>query len=120
MSEAKKYSGGCHCGAVRYDVEVDLSQPVTACNCSICSKRAHLLSFVPASKFQLLKGEDKLTDYQFNKMHIHHNFCSKCGIESFARGAMPDGTAMIAVNARCLDGVDPETLTVKHFNGRAL
>jgi len=66
-SVPETHHGGCHCGAVRYRVEIDLSKPVMQCNCSICSRTGTLLSFVPASAFTLEKGEGSLTDYQFNK-----------------------------------------------------
>ncbi|RYE37343.1 MAG: GFA family protein, partial [Hyphomicrobiales bacterium] len=50
---------------------------------------------------------------------IHHLFCKACGIQSFARGKNPkDGADMIAVNARCLDGVEPDTLTINKIDGR--
>ncbi len=70
--------------------------------------------------FKLLSGEDALTDYQFNKHNIHHLFCSTCGVKSFGRGTAPDGKKMVAINARCLEGVDPEKLSVQHFDGKAL
>ena len=119
MSAMKSYSGGCHCGKVRYEVQADI-QHVMSCNCSICSKKGPLLTFVPATQFKLLSGEDGMTDYQFNRNAIHHLFCATCGIESFARGAMPDGTPMCAINVRCLDGLDFASLPVKHFDGRAM
>ncbi len=115
---AQKYSGGCQCGAVRYEVTVDLDSTIT-CNCSRCGRLGSILAFAPAQDFTLLSGEDALTDYQFNRKAIHHLFCSACGIQSFARGAMPDGTPMIAVNARCLDGVDPAALSPKAVDGRS-
>ena len=113
------HTGGCHCGAVRYEVESELDQAM-ACNCSICTKRGHLLSFVPADRFRLLSGEERLTDYRFGGMVIHHVFCATCGVGSFARGAMPDGTAMVALNMRCVDGVDVGSLTLTPFDGRGL
>jgi len=119
MPGARTHSGGCHCGRVRYAVETDLSR-VVSCNCSICTKRGLLLAFVPPERFTLQAGEDALTDYQFGRKTIHHLFCASCGVESFARGRTPDGTEMIAVNVRCLDGVDPETLERTPFDGRQL
>ncbi|MCR4266823.1 GFA family protein [Nitratireductor sp. ZSWI3] len=113
-----RYEGGCHCGAVRYSVEVDLANPIT-CNCSYCSKRGSILAFAPAGNFSLEKGESSLTEYRFNTKRIAHLFCSTCGMQSFGRGAMPDGTEMVAVNVRCLDGVDPNTLTTQEFDGRS-
>jgi hypothetical protein len=118
MANAKEHSGGCHCGKVRYTVTTDMAQ-VMSCNCSICQKRGHWLTFVPEDQFELLSGEDDLTDYQFYKRKIHHLFCKTCGIESFARGSMPDGRKMIAVNVRCLDDVDLSALTPKEVNGRS-
>ena len=114
------YTASCHCGAVRYTVEADLSQPVVACNCSMCGRSGTLLAFVPADKFTLVQGEDSLTDYRFNKNVIHHFFCKVCGIKSFARGVGPGGKAMAAINVRCLDGVDPAKLQVTHFDGRSV
>jgi hypothetical protein len=111
------YTGGCHCGAVKYEVEMDLGK-VMACNCSICGKSGTLLQFVPEDKFTLTSGDDSLTAYTFNKHVILHNFCKTCGIKSFARGKKPDGTAMVAINARCLDGIDVFALEVTQFNGR--
>ncbi|MCP3104061.1 GFA family protein [Myxococcus sp. K15C18031901] len=120
MSETQKsYEGGCHCGRVRYEVKLDLSQPVITCNCSICQKSGGMLTFVPTELFTLRSGQDALTDYQFNKKVIHHLFCSSCGVRSFARGTTPDGKAMIAINARCLDGVDAAALKTMPVDGRS-
>jgi hypothetical protein len=117
MANATDYTGGCHCGKVRYEVKADLGAPVYACNCSMCGKKGSLLTFVPTSDFKLLSGEADLTKYNFNKNVIDHLFCSTCGVTSFARGKKPDGTAMIALNARCLDGVDPQKLNITHVDG---
>ena len=64
------------------------------------------LAFVPEAAFTLVKGQDDLRDYQFNKHNIHHLFCKTCGVASFARGTRRDGAPMIAINVRCLDGFD--------------
>jgi hypothetical protein len=116
-ANVNEYTGGCHCGKVRFEVKADLGAPVYACNCSICGKKGALLTFVGPSDFKLLSGEEALTKYQFNKKVIDHFFCSTCGVTTFARGKKPDGTAMIALNARCLDGVDPLKLSVTHVDG---
>lgn len=118
MTEGKKYTGGCHCGRVRYEVTAELDG-VISCNCSICSKKGTLLTFVPADRFKLLAGEG-LTDYQFHRNVIHHLFCSTCGVESFATGKGVDGGTMYAVNVRCLDDVELSSLKVRHFDGRSL
>src|SRR5947209_6999302 len=116
MAQTKTFTGGCHCGSVRYRVTTDLAH-VIACNCSHCAIKGLLLTFVPPAQFELLSGADALSDYQFNRKVIHHLFCPACGVESFARGRKPDGTEMVAINARCLDGVDVAALTLVPFDG---
>src|SRR5687768_3256700 len=108
------HKGGCHCGAVRYHVDVDLAKPAIVCNCSICSRSGTMLSFVPAGSFTLEQGGDALVSYHFNKRHIDHLFCKTCGIKSFARGKAPDGSEMVAVNVRCLDDLDLAKIETKH------
>lgn len=120
MSEPTTYRGGCHCAKVRYEVDLALG-PVIACNCSMCEKKGTLLAFVPAERFRLVSGEEALTHYRFNKHVIDHNFCSACGITSFARGKRPtDGAPLVAINVRCLDEVDVSALEVKHYDGKKL
>jgi len=119
MSASETHTGGCHCGKVRYRVDIDLGAPVISCNCSMCGRSGTLLSFVPAAQFQLLSGDDLLTEYQFNKHVIHHLFCRVCGIKSFARGIDRTGGATVAVNTRCLDGVDVARLNVTAFDGKS-
>ncbi len=113
-----KHLGGCHCGKVRFEVDINLEKAIS-CNCSICMKRGSLLDFVPESNFKLLSGEAELKDYQFNKRVIHHLFCKNCGILSFGKGAAPDGTKMVAINVRCLDGVDLSKLKIQEYDGRS-
>jgi hypothetical protein len=113
------YSGGCQCGAVRYEVSAEIGE-VMSCNCSRCQKLGWLLTFVPASDFRLTAGEDATSSFQFNKHNIHHLFCKTCGIESFARGKGPGGAEMVAINVRCLDNVDPDSFKVKKVDGRSL
>lgn len=112
------YSGGCQCGAVRYQAVADLDGTIT-CNCSRCQKLGAILTFTPASAFKLEKGEEHLSEYKFNKHVISHLFCKTCGIQSFARGTMPDGTQTIALNVRCLDGANLDALQPQKVNGAA-
>ncbi len=120
FNDMKTYSGGCHCGAVRYEVDIENLTEVMECNCSICSKRGWLLTFVPTTAFRLIQGDNMLTDYQFNKKMIHHLFCKVCGTASFGRGSDGDGNEMIAINTRCLDTLDLQTLKVMHYDGKSV
>jgi hypothetical protein len=114
------HQGSCHCGQVQFEARLDLTKPVAVCNCSICERTGTMLSFIPAGDFKLHAGEDSLTDYQFGKQIIHHVFCSRCGVRAFARGQMPDGTKMVAVNVRCIDGIDLDKLQTTKFDGRSV
>lgn len=114
-----QYQGSCQCGAVTYDVDVDLGSTIT-CNCSRCQAMGFVLAFTPGEKFQLKSGEGELTEYRFGKKTIQHLFCRTCGVESFARGAMPDGTPVVAINVNCLAGVDPRALKSHHVDGRSV
>jgi len=118
MPDQRTFSGGCHCGQVRFEVTTDLAQ-VMSCNCSICTKHGLLLTFVAPEQFALRAGAEDLSEYQFNKKVIHHRFCPVCGVESFARGAKPDGAPMVAINVRCLEGVYIGALKPMPYDGRS-
>jgi hypothetical protein len=114
------YSGGCQCGKVRYEVQMDIGE-VLACNCSRCGRLGSLLAFALASRFKLLSGDADLRKFEFNKRRIEHQFCSTCGIQSFAIGTQPKtGEKMAAINVRCLDGIDVDALKVRKVDGKSL
>jgi hypothetical protein len=111
------YQGSCHCGRVAFEVEGQI-EGVMACNCSICRRKGALMWFVGRDKLRLLTPEADLASYAFNKHVIQHRFCPNCGIHTYGEGKDPKGNAMAAVNVRCLDDVDLESLPVTHYNGR--
>ena len=110
-------SGSCHCGAVRFTVEGEVDQAME-CNCSHCSRKGFLLWFVARSALNIGSGADKLTTYTFNKHAIQHQFCSVCGVQAFGLGNMPDGTETAAINIRCLEGIELESIPRVAVNGR--
>jgi hypothetical protein len=109
------YRGGCHCGAVKFEVEAPEQLQCTECNCSICSKSGYLHLIVPKSCFRLLQGQSSLVTYTFNTGVAQHHFCGTCGVKSFyIPRSNPDG---VDVNIRCLEPL-PAELEVKQFDGR--
>ncbi|KND50442.1 MAG: Gfa-like protein [Parcubacteria bacterium C7867-007] len=112
-----KYNGACHCGAVKFEAEADLSTAVS-CNCSHCQMKGLILVFVPKDNFTLLTPEAPLTEYLFNKKSIHHQFCSVCGVQPYAYGNGPEGTAMCGINLRCVESVDIDSLSPTKLNGK--
>jgi hypothetical protein len=113
------HTGGCHCGKIAYSFEGEIGT-VLDCNCSLCGKRGGLLQFIPEAAFTLKTSRENLGSYRFNKHHIEHHFCPECGIAPFSEGLDPKGNKVVAINVRCVEGVDPQALTIKHFNGRDL
>jgi len=114
-----QYRGSCHCGKVAYEVEGEFGQAVS-CNCSLCARRGSLLAFAPRNNFKLLRGEEDLTTYTFNKHVIQHRFCKHCGVQSFAFGKDRQGNQIAAINLRCLENFEFDKLPVTHFDGRSL
>lgn len=118
MSEGMRWrQGGCHCGAVRFEVETPSVIEVEDCNCSMCARTGFLHIILPTSRFRLLQGQDKLTSYTFNTGVARHMFCGVCGVKAFyVPRSNPDG---YSVNLRCLD--DPrgfDEVRIVNFDGR--
>lgn len=111
------YTGSCHCGAVKFQVDADITGAMT-CNCSRCHRLGWSLAFVPAAQFTLLNGEEHLTEYRFNTKKIAHLFCKTCGVEGFGKGVGPDGSETVAVNLRCIDDLDLKALPTTEYNGK--
>ena len=118
MPDSRTFTGGCHCGMVRFECTSDLAM-VTACNCSICTKKGLHFAFLPPANFQLRAGEDNLKEYLFNRRAIRHQLCIDCGVDVFARGKKPDGTEVVAVNVSCVDGIELGNLTMTRLDGRS-
>lgn len=107
-------TGGCHCGAVRFEV-AGAPAKVLVCNCSICTKKGYLHWIVPLADFRVVSGAGALTTYRFNTGVAQHHFCATCGCAPFyVPRSDPD---KIDVNARCLDDVDLAALPVETSAG---
>jgi len=115
-----KRTGGCHCKAVRYEVEIDLAKPAIECNCSHCQIKGLLLSYVPWTKVTMLSGEENLTLYRFNTEKIDHYFCATCGVQPFGRAIGKEGEAGCMINVRTMDEVDLAAITRMPFDGRSM
>lgn len=107
----KTYQGRCHCGAVTFEVDLDLSQNTYRCNCSICRRTRFWAAVAQENGFRLLSGEDQLTLYRFNTLKNEHYFCQHCGVRAFGIGNETPVGKMYGVNIGCLEGLSEQVLS---------
>ena len=112
------YTGSCHCGRVRFEVEGDCTE-VIECNCSHCSRKGYLLWFVARSALKVKSPDEAMATYKFNKHVINHHFCPSCGCAPFGYGVGPNGAPTAAINIRCLEGVDLATVKRLPYDGKS-
>ena len=112
----KTYTGSCHCGKVRFEADIDLSQGTVKCNCSTCTKTRSWISFVGPQHIRLIAGAGSQTEYQWTppgkeRPSIQYHFCATCGTRMPARGDVPElGGIVYAIPLASLDDVDPGEL----------
>ena len=111
----REYRGHCHCGAVQFEIESDLSEPIR-CNCSICIRRSAVMHYVEPENFQILRGEDALVSYQFGRKSGTNYFCGTCGVFPFLHSRWK-GESSYAVNTGCLQGINPYELVPELVDG---
>jgi hypothetical protein len=108
------HRGGCHCGAVAFEVDAPARIIASECNCSICRLTGYLHLIVPRARFRLLRGADSLLEYTFNTATARHLFCRHCGVKSFyVPRSNPDG---YSVNVRCLELSSLEQVDIEPFD----
>ena len=119
----KTYSGSCHCGAFRFEADVDLGEGTLKCNCTSCTKARSWLVFASPDRFRVTAGLDSQAVYQWRAgSYLQFHFCKTCGIRTPARGvAEALGGAFHAIQVTLLEDVDPAELAgapIRYVDGR--
>jgi hypothetical protein len=107
----KTYKGSCHCGAVNFEADIDLSSGTYKGNCSICTKTRNWNVIIKPEDFRLTTGEGELKDYQFGPRIGHYLFGQTCGVRTFFRGYVEQiGGDYVAVQISSLNNVDSQEI----------
>jgi hypothetical protein len=116
---ATTHRGSCHCGAVRFEAELDPSAGGARCNCTICTKIAQVGAIVKPSAFRLLAGEESLSTYEWGLKTSRRFFCKHCGVHAFGRGHLKElGGDYVSINLNALDDIDVGTVALSYWDGR--
>src|SRR5207245_517203 len=70
-----KHRGSCHCGAVRFEVALNLAGGLSRCNYTICTKIGSTGTCVKPEAFTLLAGEPNLGIYAWGGKISVRYFC---------------------------------------------
>jgi hypothetical protein len=113
------HTGGCHCGAVRYEAELDLAGGGAQCNCSVCAKINGVTTLVKPAQFRLVQGADSLSTYEWGARIGQRKFCKHCGVHVFAPGHLKEvGGDYVSIALNTLDDFDLSKTTVRYWDGR--
>jgi hypothetical protein len=114
----KKHRGSCHCGEVRFEVEIDAANG-SRCNCTLCTKTSVTSGMTKPSAFVLKSDESKLGMYEWGGKISKRYFCKQCGVHCFGRGHLEQlGGDYVAINLNCLDDIDVRNVSVIYWDGR--
>jgi hypothetical protein len=117
--DAKKHLGNCHCGAVRFEVDIAADARVGRCNCTICRRTAVTGMIVKPAAFRLLSGKESLTEYEWGGRIAKRFFCKTCGVHCFAPGHLEQlGGDYVSVNLNCVDDFELDEAMVVYWDGR--
>ena len=118
----KTYQGSCHCGAIKYQADLDLAQGTSKCNCTYCLKARAWAIAVKPSAFRLEPGSERGVAYHQHPQAPVKYHCAACGIHTHAEGnADYMGGPFVQVFVATLDDLAAEELAnapVRYCDGR--
>ncbi|WP_245896674.1 GFA family protein [Sphingomonas fennica] len=105
-------TGSCHCGAVTLTVP-HAPEWVNSCNCSLCRRTGALMAYYPDGAVKVT-GETRAYVWGDRTIGIHH--CPVCGCLTHWR-TLGEDFGKMGMNARLLDGFDPDAVEVRKVDG---
>jgi hypothetical protein len=118
----RTYTGSCHCGALRYEADIDLAQGTSKCNCTFCMKTRSWKAFVKPPSFRVLSGSDNLKGYHKHPLASLKYFCDVCGVRTHEVGSADYMSGdFVGIFVATLDNAEPEeliTAPVRYADGR--
>lgn len=118
----RTYTGSCHCGALRYEADIDLAQGTSKCNCTFCMKTRSWKAFVKPASFRVLSGSDNIKGYHKHPLASLKYFCDVCGVRTHEVGSADYmGGDFVGIYVATLDNAEPKeliTAPVRYADGR--
>ena len=122
----KTYTGTCHCGAIRFEADLDLDEGSNRCNCSYCAKVRAWFAFAKGPQSFRVLDATGVSEYRWTppgrpEPHLTFTFCKRCGVRTYAQGdleALGGKFHAISVPALELSPAELAAIPVRYINGR--
>lgn len=110
-------TGSCHCGAVKQEIDADIPEKLTSCNCSICRRHGSLFAYFPPEKVKITYAPDAVRKYSWGDKGLAFVSCATCNCLSHWESLDPNFTDRMGVSARLFDNIDISKIRVRRFDG---
>ncbi|MEC7521474.1 MAG: GFA family protein [Myxococcota bacterium] len=123
-SEPRTYRGGCHCGGLRVEADLNVLEPASPyhaacrCNCTFCRRRGAVTMLIPPSAFRVIEARTEARYVPKPEVGAFV-FCAVCGVHVYGTGHMEMlGGDFVTVNLDALDEVPRAEVQVGILDGR--
>lgn len=107
----------CHCGKLKLEIEAELPEKLTSCNCSVCHRYGSLWAYYHPDKVKVVAQESDLDSYSWGDKSLAFVRCKNCGVLSHWKSLDPSQTERMGVNTRLFENVDLSEIQIRRFDG---